>query len=473
MQLTGYMGLMELIGSARTKKVISCVVRLGRRVTVADVATETGLDLRDAESELIVLINKSAGHLEISSRGDVVYAFSPGFRNALVLRPMEAAISKTYRAACKFYWNCFRIYFGVALIISICVLLLVLIWFMEGSSNFDFPSIGGSGGSTKKRTREEVARLREVELVSQFRNLYNEYCLKYAYNFEQSFGQDTDNKASVAPDSVPSFFREIFSYLFGDGDPNKNLDEQRWVAIAHSITIHNGVVTAEELAPFLDVDCRKIADERYVLPVLARFNGQARITENGNMVYIFESALVSAVCDSKTNAPDVPPQWIKEEYWTLTYKPSVTWIVILNLFLAVITLPVMIVGHIFALWPLALFWHAVTYVCLNLFTKTRLSVINDAVKKRNQLRVHNIERLLHPGPGLAEKLKEKNGFKLSRLKIADKDVVYRTDLDLLDQTFTEDDEPYLAAQSLESQPANQTVEDQREPAADKREAQVE
>src|SRR5271156_2807325 len=109
---------MELVGSARTKKVISCIVQLKRRVTAADVAGETGLSLRDAESELIALINKTRGHLEISTRGDVVYAFPLGFRNALALRPMEAAIARTIRLASTGFWYCFKMYFGVALIVS-------------------------------------------------------------------------------------------------------------------------------------------------------------------------------------------------------------------------------------------------------------------------------------------------------------------------------------------------------------------
>jgi hypothetical protein len=93
------------------------------------------LSLRDAEKELIALTNKTRGHLEISTRGHVVYAFQTGFRNSLALRPVEAAIARTFRLASALVWFCFKTYFGVALIVSICALFIVLARFLEGSSN--------------------------------------------------------------------------------------------------------------------------------------------------------------------------------------------------------------------------------------------------------------------------------------------------------------------------------------------------
>jgi hypothetical protein len=54
----------------------------------------------------------------------------------------------------------------------------------------------------------------------------------------------------------------------------------------------------------------------------------------------------------------------------------------------------MIAYHISTLWGVLLFCNAVAYICLNLYTKARLSVINGGVRQRNQLREQNIGRLL-------------------------------------------------------------------------------
>ena len=54
-----------------------------------------------------------------------------------------------------------------------------------------------------------------------------------------------------------------------------------------------GVVTAEELAPYMDVpqagkDPESLnSDESYVMPALVRFNGSAEVDKNNNIIYRF------------------------------------------------------------------------------------------------------------------------------------------------------------------------------------------
>lgn len=118
----------------------------------------------------------------------------------------------------------------------------------------------------------------------------------------------------------------IFSCVFGDADPNANLDVQRWervgkrgqVAwfemvslhakspsdcvhqprpsiprqIGRYIQEHGGVVTAEELSPFLDGQRPSGTEtagvnEAFVLPVLQRFRGSPVVSKTGTIVYHF------------------------------------------------------------------------------------------------------------------------------------------------------------------------------------------
>jgi hypothetical protein len=77
--------------------------------------------------------------------------------------------------------------------------------------------------------------------------------------------------------------------VFGDGDPNQGIEEERWKLIGQYISSNGGVVAAEELAPYLDIDSiEKIKDdESYILPVLLRFDGQPVVDEEGNILYRF------------------------------------------------------------------------------------------------------------------------------------------------------------------------------------------
>ena len=70
-----------------------------------------------------------------------------------------------------------------------------------------------------------------------------------------------------------NFFEAVFSFVFGDGDPNRDFEQRRWALVGLAIQKNNGVVTAEQLAPFLerDEDSRGTDDESFVLPALTRF----------------------------------------------------------------------------------------------------------------------------------------------------------------------------------------------------------
>ncbi|KAL6521106.1 hypothetical protein OROGR_017675 [Orobanche gracilis] len=55
-------------------------------------------------------------------------------------------------------------------------------------------------------------------------------------------------------------------------------------------TSSGGIVAAEELAPYLDLDSAKETDDdSYILPVLLLFDGQPEVDEKGNILYHFPS----------------------------------------------------------------------------------------------------------------------------------------------------------------------------------------
>ena len=48
------------------------------------------------------------------------------------------------------------------------------------------------------------------------------------------------------------FLESVFSYIFGDGNPNQQIEQKRLKLASQYIRSRNGAVTAEELAPFCD-----------------------------------------------------------------------------------------------------------------------------------------------------------------------------------------------------------------------------
>jgi hypothetical protein len=91
-----------------------------------------------------------------------------------------------------------------------------------------------------------------------------------------------------------NFLEAIFSFLFGDGNPNADLEETRWRAIASVIRRQRGVIISEQLAPFLDPAKPGAIQEEEVLPALLRFNGQPHVSPDGDLVYAFPDLQVTA-----------------------------------------------------------------------------------------------------------------------------------------------------------------------------------
>ncbi len=86
-----------------------------------------------------------------------------------------------------------------------------------------------------------------------------------------------------------NFLEAVFSFLFGDGNPNSDLEERRWKAIGTVIRNNQGAVVAEQIAPYLDKVGQGYAHEyeEYMLPVLSRFDGRPEVSPEGDIVYHF------------------------------------------------------------------------------------------------------------------------------------------------------------------------------------------
>ena len=48
------------------------------------------------------------------------------------------------------------------------------------------------------------------------------------------------------------FLESVYSFVFGDGDPNSGREERQLAAVAASARQNGGVLTAEQMAPLLD-----------------------------------------------------------------------------------------------------------------------------------------------------------------------------------------------------------------------------
>ncbi|KAL6758321.1 hypothetical protein V8C86DRAFT_2599542 [Haematococcus lacustris] len=307
------------------ESVESAVEQLGFRVTPGDVAARAGVKLAQAEEALKALAYDTAAALEVSSAGDVVYAFPSGFRSTLRSRSLLLSAAPLLAQARKAIAYLTRVLFGTALVSSIAIVWLAVVAILTGTSrdrddrrgggmrggpgyyNEYYGPYGGGGGPS--------ARL--------YFNL-TDLLIYLDPNYGQVAQQRLERGAQL------TFVEAIFSFVFGDGDPNAKFDEQRWTALATLIQQRGGVVTAEEMAPFLDppaVDPQALAsgsaaysDESFVLPALIRFGGEPFVDEgSGALLYRFPALQTTSVTREYLGAaPAASTAPVEEAPWELT-----------------------------------------------------------------------------------------------------------------------------------------------------------
>ncbi|MFM7793911.1 MAG: hypothetical protein ACKO90_39540, partial [Microcystis panniformis] len=111
----------------------------------------------------------------------------------------------------------------------------------------------------------------------------------------------------------------VFSFLFGDGDPNFNLEERRWQTIGKVIQNNRGSIIAPQIAPYLDsITPSHEETEDYILPVLTRFNGLPQVSDRGDIIYYFPDLQVTT---KKRKLQTVSP-YLKEKRWKFSEADS-------------------------------------------------------------------------------------------------------------------------------------------------------
>jgi len=401
------------------KRLIKAVNQLGRKATAADAATKSGLPVLATAVGLNQIAYECGGHLQVSTAGDIVYKFDLGFQNAYLARGIQRFLQNLAEQAFRLGFFLLRISFGLMLILSllIIVLLFVAVIISMNRGN-DRDSDQGSGFNFDFF---DYMILRDLFIWD-----------PYSYQTSAQYGQSTIAATRSRPKG--NFLYNCFSFLFGDGNPNCGLEERRWQMVAQMIRANGGVVTAEQFAPYTDADP---ANEDGVLPALVRFDGRPEVTESGNIVYSFPSLQVSVTGANQSK----PLPYIRERRWLFS-NLSADELMPVGLLAAVnligswwLYMHATRIAMLLSLKPLliVLIVYGSLFVFFPLIRWLVLNLLNAHIDTRNAQREKWVKQITSPSADLSKKLAEAQQFKTQFKPISDKDIIYSTDKDLLDQ----------------------------------------
>ncbi|HEY9770690.1 MAG TPA: hypothetical protein V6C71_19750 [Coleofasciculaceae cyanobacterium] len=415
-------------------KIVKSVEKLDYRVTVGDVAAQAGLELNFAQQGLLALASEAGGHLQVAESGDVVYLFPKNFRSILRNKYWQLRWQKTWEKVWRVLFYLIRISFGIILIASILLMVVAIIAIyiaMNSSSNEreggNNRGYGGGGGFFYF-----IPRFWLGDIFLWFDPGYNR---RRRQRRRQATGSYQMN-----------FLESVFSFLFGDGNPNANLEEYRWQSIGSVIRSHKGAVVGEQIAPYVDEMDR---DEDYMLPVLSRFNGYPEVSPQGEIIYYFPELQVMA--SSRQLEPVTSAGYLQEKLWRFSQATSgqitlAAGLGAVNIILAFVLNSMLRSGAISAvewgrdivLFAASIQWlllgYGVFYLLIPLIRYFWIQGRNPKIVKRNQSREQRAIALHQSDPSLRQKIAYASQFAQQKV-ISEGDITYTTEDDLLDQNI--------------------------------------
>ncbi|MBF2063464.1 MAG: hypothetical protein IGS39_03385 [Calothrix sp. C42_A2020_038] len=409
---------------APNPSIMRAVEQLGYRVTVGDVATQVGLNVLQANQGLLALASDAGGHLQVADTGDIVYLFPKNFRDILRNKYFKIKLQEWWNKVWGILFYIIRISFGIFLIASMVLIAIAIFMIMMSMSDRDNNRSGGSWGGSRGGGGFFF---------------FPDFWWYLSPDYRRPQRQRPQEKQEL------NFFEAVFSFLFGDGNPNANLEERRWQEIATVISENRGAVVAEQISPYVDNigETYQQEYEDYMLGTLTRFNGQPQVSPDGQIVYYFPELQVSAVKRRR----HAIASYLEEYKWKFSEATSGQIMLSAGLgianFVGALILGNLLRGGVVAAqlgglvaFVQAIYWLLLAYgtgfLAIPLVRYFWIQWRNAKIAERNRERMSRAQILASASQELQKKIDFAKQF-ASQKFIGEENLAYSTETDLLDQ----------------------------------------
>ncbi len=406
--------------------VMQAVEQLNYRVTVGDVAVKAGLDVNIAQRELLNLASEAGGHLQVAESGDIAYLFPKNFRDILRDKYLRLQLQEWWGKIWRILFYLIRISFGLVLIASLMIIFISIFLILSSSS------------------KDQKSGVNFWFFSSSW---IDDIFWLFYWNNDPNYRQKRQTKSPDERGEL-NFLEAVFSFLFGDGNPNFDLEKRRWKEIAKVIRNHQGAVTSEQIAPYLDNLGKGYAleYEEYMLPVLAKFDGRPEVSPQGQIIYHFSELQTTA---KKNQSQEISP-YLREYPWRFSEANSgqillatglgminfVGALVLGNLFTKAATLGKLnllggFLGFVQGIYPILLIY-GIGFLTIPLIRYFWIQWRNSKIEAKNNERKLRAEVLEKPNAILQKKLNYARKFTSEKV-IEEGDLAYTSEKDLIEQ----------------------------------------
>jgi hypothetical protein len=429
--------------------IMTTVEQLGYRVTVGDVAAKAGLNINFAQQGLLVLASEAGGHLQVAESGEIAYLFPKNFRSVLRNKFLRLKLQEWWEKIWRVLFYLIRISFGIVLMASIALIaaaIAIILIAMTMNSNDSSSGGGGGGGGNSSSSGGGGfwSFFWFFDFGANRRDYYNQGSPRSSKRNQQA-----EKERSVKEEM--NFLESIFSFLFGDGNPNSDLEKRRWQEIGTAILRSKGAVAAEQIAPYLDNLGEEYnrESEDYMLPVLTKFDGRPEVSNDGEIVYHFPELQTTA---REQSEPSVAADYLREQLWRFSHASSGKIMMSLGLgalnIVGALVLGSLLKGGVAAqlgglvAFVNSIYWillaYGIGFLAIPLIRYFWIQLKNQRIEARNYTRQQQAIVLKQPEAALQKKMAYAQQFAAQNIINAD-NLAYTSEKDLLDQDLEQSD----------------------------------
>lgn len=253
--------------------------RRAREATLADLVAETALPRIQVEEQLPAVADEYDARLRVTESGEVLYSFPRGMHSRYrgIGPSLKRFLAKAGKAARTVLAYLFKAWIVLMLVGYFVFFLALLVLFVVGGI-----AAQSSGRGSSRRSSSGGAGL-----VGSLLNLF----VRIWFYSEFLKGPERRSPRSVSEPRRP-LHKAVFSFVFGDGDPNSSWPEVERKAVLAYLRGHSGLISLEE---FMILTGRPPEDAaRAINAYCLEFEGSPEASPEGIVYYRFDSIMRSA-----------------------------------------------------------------------------------------------------------------------------------------------------------------------------------
>lgn len=305
------------------KRVVDVLKTQKQGITVADITAKTALPLETVKNLVLVAADEYRGRMQVTEAGEILYSFPQGFKSRY--RGLGVSLKKLFQTLKKGAktlgiwlfktWIMLMLvgYFLLFMAIALVALLASTVISVSGSSDNRSSSRRSDGiGSfyAVSYILDIIIRLWFYSEITKSRDRS-----VYGYDYK-----------SVKPKGRP-LHHAVFSFVFGDGDPNADWEVRERKAVISYIQANKGIISLPEFMILTGTSPRE-AGQR-ITRYCVEFGGMPEASDDGTVLYRFEALLLRADTQDRSFGGLSGPIKRLQEFSKNSKKMN-TWFAIVN-----------------------------------------------------------------------------------------------------------------------------------------------